>query len=298
MNVLKPTVLAAAALLAGIAHADEPAPNADKRALNLAVQRDGQRNQSAAAGVSLAVGDSAWVQAGVGQSRSRDAVSGTSYKPKQVSVGGGVAGKAWQASLNASQRRDGSALRQNDVAAALDWKPTDNVNLGLDATHRNARARGTVAASGGGAATPVEQRVKGSGVGVHAAVAVTQRLTVYGATQRNHYRTTTTQTSSNNGGLLAGVPLLQNRVSAINRDEAALDRSHQLGVTYRVSEHVALNGEVMQDKLHDGGDLRSVQMKAAINAGAGWTLTPGIGRSRGPNGAGTNYGLLGASYAW
>jgi hypothetical protein len=53
----------------------------------------------------------------------------------------------------------------------------------------------------------------------------------------------------------------------------------------------------MQDRLHDGGTLRSAQVKAAINAGAGWTLTPGIGRSRGPQG-GVNYGLLGASYAW
>ena len=293
-----PLLLATALLLAGLAQADEPAPNADKRAVNLAVQRDGQRNQSAAAAVSLPVGDSAWVQAGVGQSRNRDVASGTTVKPRQLSLGGGVAGKRWQASLNASQRRDGSALRQNDVAAAVDWKPTDDVNVGIDATHRNARARGTVAASGGGAATPVEQRVKGSGVGVHGAVAVTSRLTVYGATMRNHYQTSTTQATPGNSGLLAGVPLLHNRVTAINRDEAALDRSHQLGATYRVSETVALNGEVLQDKLHDGGNLRSVQMKAAISAGAGWTLTPGIGRSRGPNGEGSNYGLLGASYAW
>jgi hypothetical protein len=292
----RPALLLLAALLAGLAHADEPAPNADKRALNLAVQRDAQRNQSAAAAVSLPVGQRAWVQLGAGQSRSRDAASGTTYKPRQLSVGGGVAGRAWQAGLNASQRRDGDALRQTDVAAALDWKPTDHVNVGVDAAHRNARARGTLAAGGGGAATPVEQRVKGHGVGVHGAVAVTQRFTVYGATMRNHYKTTTTQATTGNGGLLA--PLLPNRVSAINRDEAALARSHQLGATYRVSDRVALNGEVLQDRLLEGGNLRSVQVKAAIAAGAGWTLTPGIGRSRGPQGEGVNYGLLGASYAW
>jgi hypothetical protein len=275
-----PTLLAAALLLAGLAQADEPAPNADRRALNAAVQRDAKGNQSAAASVSLPVGRSAWVQAGVGQSRSRDAASGNRYKPTQASIGGGMAGKGWQASLN---------------AAALDWKPTDNVNLGLDAAHRDARARGTLPAAGGGAATPAEQRVKGHGVGVHGAVAVTQRLTVYGATMRNHYKTSTTQTAPSNGGLLA--PLLPNRVSAINRDEAALARSHQLGATYRVTDRVALNGEVLQDRLLDGGNLRSAQVKAAIDAGAGWTLTPGIGRSRGPQG-GVNYGSLAASYAW
>ena len=295
MNPLKPGLIATAAalLLAGTAYAEGAAPNADKRALNLAVQRDGQRNQSVAAAVSLPVGERAWVQFGAGQSRSRDAVSGSSVKPKQVSVGGGVAGKVWQASVNASQRCDGDRLCQTDLVAAADWRPVEGVNVGVDAVKRNAKARGTLAAGG-----PVEQRVKGHGVGVHGAVAVTQRFTVYGATMRNRYKTSTQQTTGGSGGLLAGVPLLQNRVTAVNRDEAALDRSHQLGATYRVSERVALNGEVMQDRLHDGGSLRSVLMKAAIAAGAGWTLTPGIGRSRGLQGEGVNYGLLGASYAW
>ncbi|MCY4752876.1 hypothetical protein [Pelomonas aquatica] len=286
-----PLLFATALLLAGLAHADEPAPNADKRALNLAVQRDGQHNQSAVAAVSLPVGDSAWLQAGVGRSRSRDAASGNSYQPTQLALGGGVAGRRWQASVNASQRRDGSALRQSDVAAALDWKPTGNLGVGLDAARRSGRTRGTLAG------TPVEQRVSGHGVGVHGAVALTPRLSVYGATMRNRYTTSTTQTAQG-GGLLAGVPLLQNRVSAVNRDEAALDRSHQLGATWRASDRLALNGELQQDRLHDGGSLSSVQLKAAIQAGAGWTLTPGIGHGRGPQGASSNYGLLGASYAW
>jgi hypothetical protein len=280
---------------AGLAQADEPAPNADKRALNLAVQRDGQRNQSAAAALGLPVGQRGWVQLGAGQSRSRDAAGGEGQRPRQLSVGGGVAGTAWQAGVTASQRRDGERLRQTDVAATVDWRPVETVSVGLTANRRHARARGTVAA-GNGAATPVEQRLRGHGVGVHGAVQLTPRLNVYGATMRNRYTTTTTQATG--GGLLAGVPLLGPRVTAINRDEAALDRSHQLGATWRAGERVALNGEVMQDRLHGGGSLRSVQLKAAIDAGGGWTVAPGIGRSRGPQGEGTNYGLLGASYAW
>jgi hypothetical protein len=291
-----PLLFATALLLAGLAHADEPAPNADKRALNLAVQRDGQHNQSTAAFVSLPVGDSAWVQAGVGESRNRDVASGTSYRPRQVTLGGGVAGRRWQASLNASRRRDDDALRQNDVAAAVDWKPADGVSVGVDATRRDARLRGTPV-SNGKAGTSVEQHIKGHGVGVHGAFAVTRSLTVYGATMRNRYTTSTTQ-AAQGGGLLAGVPLLQSRVSAVNRDEAVLDRSHLLGATWRASDRVALNGELQQDRLHDGGNLNSVQMKAAIQAGAGWTVTPGIGHSRGPQGESSNYGLLGASYNW
>ena len=294
---MKSLILITAPLLAGLALADEPAPNADKRSLNVAVQRDAQHNQSAAAAVSLPVGERAWMQVGAGQSRSRDAAAGgSSVKPMQVSIGGGLAGKAWQASVNASQRRDANRLRQSDWAAAADWRPVDGVSVGVDAVKRHAKVRGPLNASGG-AATSVEQRVKGHGVGVHGAVAVTSRLSVYGATLRNRYATTTTQQVSG-GGLLAGVPLLGQSVSAVNRDEAALDRSHQLGATWRVSERVALNGEVMQDRLHDGGSLRSVQMKAAVVAGAGWTVTPGIGRSHGSDGHSANYGSLGASYAW
>lgn len=307
MNIAspKPTAFVLAIALLGataqtIAHAEEAAPTADKRAANLAVQRDAKGNQSAAVAGSLTVGRNAWVQAGVGQSRSRDDVAGTTSRPRQVSIGGGVAGRQWQAGVNASQRRDGSALRQTDLAASVDFKPVDGVNVGVDATKRNARARGTVASSNGGAPTAVEQRLKGHGLGVHGAVAVTPRVTVYGATMRNRYSSTTTQQAPGQGGLLGNVPLLGgNRVSIVNRDEAALDRSHQLGATYRVSDHVALNGEVMQDKLHDGGKLRTLQLKAAIAAGdSGWTLTPAIGRSRGPNGESVNYGSVGASFAW
>ncbi|MDR7335271.1 hypothetical protein [Roseateles asaccharophilus] len=292
MHSVQPLVVAAALLLGSHADAEEAAPNADKRAINTAVQRDARGNQSAAAAVGLPVGSQAWVQAGVGRSRSRDAASGATYKPSQVAAGGGVAGRSWQASLNASQRRDGGKLRQMDWGASADWKPVDGVVVGVDATRRSARARGTAA----GAA--VEQRLKGQGAGVHAAVAVTPRLSVYGATMRNKYKSSTTQqTTTTPPGLLGA--LTGNRVSVVNRDEAALDRSHQLGATWRISERVALNGEVTQDRVFEGGRLQSVQLKAAIAAGiSGWTFTPGIGRSRDAQGASVNSGSLAASFAW
>jgi hypothetical protein len=182
----------------------------------------------------------------------------------------------------------GAALRQHDVAAALDWQAADTVRVGLDATHR--RARGVVA----GAGAPVEQALKGHGVGVHAAVAVTPALTLQAATMHHRYRKTTSQASTSPAGLLA--PLLPGRVSAVNREEAALDRSHQLGLTWR-AERVALTGELLHDRLHEGGRLRSAQLKAAIDVGGGWTLTPGVGRSQGPQG-GVSYGALAASLAW
>lgn len=291
MHPLKPLVVVAL-LLGGLAQAEEAALNADKRTINTTVQRDARGNHSAAAAVSLPVGSRAWVQAGAGRSRSRDAATGAVYKPGQVSLGAGVAGRQWQAGVSTSQRRDGDQLRQADWGASVDWKPTDGVVMGVDTTRRSARARGMVA----GAA--IEQRLKGRGAGVHGAVSVTPRLTVYGATMRNKYKSSTTQQSNAAQPGLLGV-LTGSRVSVVNRDEAALDRSHQLGATYRLSERVALNGEVTQDRVFEGGRLQSVQLKAAIAAGnSGWTFRPGIGHSRGAQGGSVNAGSLVASFAW
>ena len=294
MTTLRPFLCTAAILLAlqVPARADgtaDVAPNADKRALNLVVQGDAQRNESAVASVSVPVGRRAWVQLGAGQSRSR-AADDTSYRPTQLSAGAGVASRGWQASLNISRRQDSDALRQTDWTSTVDWRPIDGANVGLDASHRSAQQRGV-----GQGGMPVEQRTSGNGIGAHGALALTDRFGVYGATMHNHYNVTTTAQAGN--GLLQSVPLLS-RISAVNRDEAALDRSHQLGASYRVNDRVALSGEVLQDRVHDGGTVRSVQMKAAVAAGAGWTLTPGIGHSRGAQGESTNYGMLAANYAW
>lgn len=269
--------------------AEEPAPNADRRGLQLTAQGDARQQHSVTAAASLPIGRHAWVQAGVGRSRSLGGDAAAASRARQATLGGGIAGRRWQLALNASERRDGSALRQHDVAATLDMQPAEGVNVGLDLAQRRARAqRGAE-----------QQRQRGRGVGVHAALALTPRIGVHGAVMRNHYRTTTTAPAAAPGGLLGGVPLLQPaRLSAVNRDEAALARSDQLGASWRVAEGVALQGEWLQDRLEQGGRLRSLQLKAAVSAGGGWTLTPGIGHSRGPDGTGAAYGAFAAHYAW
>jgi hypothetical protein len=291
---------AAIGLLATVAQAQQAASSADQRAIGTAVQRDARGNQSVTAAASLPVGRNTWVQAGVGRSRSRDSVSRTTYQPTQLSVGGGVAGGQWQATVSASRRRDDNRLRQTDWTAAVDWRPAERVSVGVDVVRRDARARGVVTTAAGGAPTVVEQRLTGHGVGVHGAVAVTQGFSLYGATMRNRYRSSSQQsTPGSSDGLLGGALLGRSRVSIVNRDEAAFERSHQLGATWRVGERVVLNGEYTQDRVLEGGQLRSLQLKAAIAAGdSGWTFTPGIGRSRSSQGESVNHGSLAARFAW
>ena len=285
MSRLSITTLAALLVLPALAHADEPAPNAGRRSVTVAAQRDSQKNQQAAASLSLPVGDRAWVNVGAGTSRSQDAVTGRSYRPKQVSAGVGVAGSAWQATLDATRRRDGSALSQTDWAAAADVRPVDGVSVGVDATHRTARARNAT----------TDQRLRGRGVGVHGAVAVGKQLTVYGATMRNRYKLSETTTQAGSPGALG---LLQPRPSVVNRDELALARSSQVGATWRFDNQVAVSGEVMADRLQEGGSLRTAQLKAAVPVGGGWTLAPALGRSHGPQGTRATYGQLAAQFAW
>jgi hypothetical protein len=281
------TGFAALLALPAFAHAEEAAPNAGHRSVSVAAQRDSQKNQQAAASLSLPVGDRAWVNVGAGGSLSRDTASGTTLKPKQVSAGVGVAGSAWQATLDATRRRDGSAYNQTDWAAAADVRPVDGASVGVDATHRTARARNAT----------TDQRLRGRGVGVHGAVAVGSQLTVYGATMRNRYQVNETTTQAGSSGGLGSL-LLQPRPSIVNRDELALARSSQVGATWRFANQVAVSGEVMADRLQDGGSLRTTQLKAAVPVGGGWTLAPAIGRSHGPQGSHATYGQLGASFAW
>ncbi|WP_457418256.1 hypothetical protein [Roseateles sp. P5_E7] len=287
MSRLSITTLAVLLALPVLAHAEEPAPNAGRRAVSVAAQRDSQKNQQAAAALSLPVGERAWVNVGAGTSRSQDAITGRTYRPKQVSAGVGVAGSAWQATLDATHRRDGSTLNQTDWAAAADVRPVDGVSVGVDATHRTARARNAT----------TDQRLRGRGVGVHGAVAVGKQLTVYGATLRNRYKVSETTTQAGSSGALGGL-LLQPRPSVVNRDELALARSSQVGATWRFDNQVAVSGEVMQDRLQDGGSLRTAQLKAAVPVGGGWTLAPALGRSHGPQGTRATYGQLAARFAW
>jgi len=290
LSVTAVTAVAIAALLALPAHAEEAAPNAGHRSISVAAQRDSQKNQQAAAALSLPVGDRAWVNVGAGGSRSRDTTSGTTLKPKQVSAGVGVAGSAWQATLDATRRRDGSAYNQTDWAAAADVRPVDGVSVGVDATHRSARARSSTSAT-------TDQRLRGRGVGVHAAMAVGSQLTVYGATLHNRYNVAQTTTQAGSPGGLGSL-LLPTRPSVVNRDELALARSSQVGATWRFANQVAVSGEVMADRLQEGGSLRTTQLKAAVPVGGGWTLAPAVGRSHGPQGNSATYGQLGASFAW
>lgn len=284
---LSVTAIAALLSLPALAQTEEQAPNAGRRAVSVAAQRDSQKNQQAAASLTLPVGRHAWASVGGGASRSTDAATGRTLKPRQVTAGVGVAGNAWQATLDASRRRDSSAAYgQTDWAAAADVRPVEGVSVGVDATRRTAKLRnGTTA-----------QRLRGHGVGVHGAVAVGQQLTVHGATMRNRFKLSETTPPAGTPTGLAG--LLQPRPSAVNRDELALARSAQLGATWRFDNQVSLTGEVLRDRLQDGGSLRTTQLKAAVPVGAGWTLAPAVGRSHGPNGARSNYGQLGASYAW
>jgi hypothetical protein len=289
-------------VLAAAAHAEPtdtvstPAPNADRRQLSLGLQRDAQGHQLSLAQLGLAVGQRGWVQLGAG--RAADPQAAGAGRTGIASVGAGYIAEGMHYSLGLSQRSDGSRYRQTDVSASVDWL-WPGVKAGLDLTHRSARSRVTVAdANAPGGSAPATQRVRATGVGLHAAYQVSQRVQVYGAAMR--YRpsiSTRADGASQDSGLLGQV--LGRQPSAVNRDETVLNRSLQWGASYQLSPQAAVNADVLSDRLPNGaGSVNSLQLKAAITVAPAWLLTPGVGRSRATGQPGVNYGLLSLSHGW
>lgn len=302
MNTSSKLAVLALAVAASLAHAEAPAPNDGMRFVNIGGQADSQHDQQLLSTLSLPVGRHAWVQAGAGKSRDSDAAGGR--KPGIVTGALGVAGQAAQLTVSAAHRADGGKYRQTDVGASLDWKHEGNV-VGVDVTHRNSRASGSVAA--GSTTVPAQARVSGSGFGVHGTLQASERVSVYGAFARNHYKSTITQADPAApippGGLLGGLdPVLARALlggaSVVNRDEAVLDHSAMAGAAYRFDK-VAVSGEVITGQVHDnGGAMRSVDLKAAIDVAPGWRVTPGVGRGSSAQAGHVTFASLAATYGW
>ena len=289
--------LSALATVSLATRAEEPAPNAGMRYVSAGAQADSQHNQEALAVVSLPVGQHAWVQAGGGKSHSDPQAGG--YRPGIVTGSVGVAGHGVQLTVNASHRADASRYRQTDWGSSLDWRHGGG-NVGLDVSHRQQQASGVVAVSnalGGSTAASTQARVSGTGVGVHGGLQVSEHVSVYGSAMRSHYRSSTEQAGATaSGGLLTRV--LPGVSSLVNIDELALNRSAQVGATYRWSK-VAVSGEYTTGQVYDGeGAIHSVALKAAIDVAPGWRVAPGVGRGSGDEGGHANFASLSATYGW
>jgi hypothetical protein len=295
--------LLALALAPAATRADTPPPNDGQRYVSVGAQADDLHDEQVLSTLSLPVGRQAWVQAGVGKSRSGLAAGGR--KPGIVTGGVGFAGRGMQLTVNASHRADGSKYRQTDVGSSLDWRHDGNV-VGLDVTHRNSRASGMVAVAdgqGGPATVPALARLSGNGIGVHGTLQASAHVSVYGAVARNHYKSTTQQIDPTApGGLLGLNPELARALlggtSVVNRDEAALDHSAMVGASYRWDK-VAVSGEYTTAQVHDnGGAMRSVELKAAVDVAPGWRVAPGVGRGSSDQGGHANFASLSATYGW
>lgn len=300
------TALLALAAAPWCARADTPPPNDGMRFVGVGAQSDNRGNRQVLSTLSLPVGRHAWVQAGGGASRGDEA--GGVRRPGIATAGVGVAGRSLQLTVNTAQRFDGSRYRQSDIGSSLDWKQDGN-DVGIDVSHRRSRAAGTATVSdgiGGSTVVPAQARVSGTGVGLHGALQVSERLSVYGAAARNHYTTRTQQGDpATSGGLLGSNTVLARTLlgaaSVVNRDEVDLDRSAQVCATWRWDK-VAVSGEYTTGAVHDGGGaLRSVELKAAIDVAPGWRVAPGVGHGtsgQGGQGGHVTYATLAATYGW
>lgn len=274
--------------LATLGHAR--ADTGPEHAAALALQRDARDNQSTLASASLPLGERSWVELGLGQNRTREA--GLQQRSRVLQLAAGRRWGDWRGALGASHRRDGQRLRQTDWQAGLDWQGAQ-FDAGLDLLYRDARQRGSQPGAGG-TGTPVEQRLKGPGLGLRGGASF-GAARVYAGLTRNRYRSRTEQLAAPGGGLLGNV--LGVRPSLVTRDEAAISRSVLAGASWRF-ESMSLALETLSDKvLEQPGSLRTVQLKADIDLAPGWNLQPALGRSRDAQ-SGANFGALTLSRRW
>lgn len=288
-------------------------PNADRRYLSVGAQRDARDDQLLLGTLSLPVGPRQWLQFSGGQTRvAQDAVP---HRAGLLGAGTGYIGDGWVASVAASHRRDGDRYRQTDWMATVDWR-ADDFNFGLDASYRDGRQQGTIVTPtppSGTATVPVEQRVKGPGLGLHGGLMLGARTRLYGGAMRYDLRSRTRQDGSVSGtgandpvaivSTLLGNPsllarALSTRSSLVARDEVALSRSVQVGASYRLDQ-IALTAEYLADRVLDvPGTVHTVQLKAAVDLAPGWALAPSIGRTRSDEYGGVNFGALSVTHAW
>jgi hypothetical protein len=275
------------------------APNANMRYVAASMQRDARHDQAVLGLLSLPVGERWWGQIGGGQVI--NAQDDDARHSSVVSGAMGYIGDAWQASLTASHRSDGSRFRQTDWAGTLEWRG-DRFSAGVDGSYRDAKLSGTVITStalGGTTDAAVLQRVKGGGIGAHGSLQATEALSVYAAAMRYHYQATTQQDgSAASPPSLALASALQTSPSFVSRDETTLSRSGKVGASYRFAA-VTLSGELLADNVLDvPGTVRTTQLKAAVAMTPGWTATPVVGRTQSETYGSVNFGGLALTHAW
>lgn len=292
----QPVLACITLLAAACAHAAEPAPraapNADMAYVAASLQRDAEGNQALTGVLSLPMGQRAWAQLGGG--RARVAQGPAARRTTAVQAGLGYIGDGWRTSIATGQRDGGDALRQSELSGMVEWR-AERGSLGFDLTRRQLRASGTVPASAGTAATPVRQRVTGTGVGLHGSVAPTSRLELYAAAMRFDNRVTTQQASTGQPQLLGVLPVSP---TVVSREELALSRSSTVAVSYRF-DTLTLTGEWLNDRaLDSASSLRTARVKAAMDMAPGWRVVPALGRARNAETGGVNFAELTLLRAW
>jgi hypothetical protein len=296
-NPERQSMLACITLLAAACtHAAEPAPrtapNADMAYVAASLQRDAGRNQALTGVLSLPMGRRAWAQLGGG--RARVTQGPAARRTNAVQAGLGYIGDGWRTSIATGQRDSGDALRQSELSGMVEWR-AERGSLGVDLARRHQRASGTVPASAGTAATPVRQRARGMGVGLHGSVSPTSRLALHAAAMSFDNRVTTQHASTGQPQLLG---VLAVNPTVVSSEELALSRSSTVAASYRF-DTLTLTGEWLNDRaLDSASSLGTTRLKAAMDVAPGWRVVPAVGRARNAEARGVNFGELTLLRAW
>jgi hypothetical protein len=287
--------LALACLMLSTAHAGDM----NEHSATLSVQGDQNDNRQWLGKVAVPLGERAWAQATIGQSK---LASAGANDARIVGAAFGAGGQNISTAIEFVQRKGDAGFEQQSWAATLDWHGARG-SLGADVSLRSAKGAATTMQTGGGAfgapvTTTVREFAEGKGFGVHGNFAVTSRFILLAGAMRYRYDfDVESRTSTSNTPLSS---LLGTTVAAPGawRDQAFIDRTFRVGGTYLL-QGAAMSAQYFRDHVAKSDEtFGTVQLQAEFPVADHWLLSPTIGYSDGGDAGHVGYGGMSVRFNW
>lgn len=275
------------------------AEDALRHSVALSVIADESDNRQWLGKMVLPLGDFISIQANAGQAKFDGVPGNTGIVGGALGADGGNIGAALEFT-----RRKNATFELKDWRAVVNWRGAGG-GLGIDAALRAAdggQSESTTQTNGllGSTLTTTTtfESADGRGFGLHGHLDVTEQVRLFAGFMRYSYDFERTSTTSGSGNALLPSVLGGVAVSGVTRDQALIDRSYQVGASYRLERH-ALSAQYLRDRVVQTGEiLNTLQLQAEIAVGRQWAVTPLIGRSTSDRSGGVNFGGLGAAFRW
>ena len=286
---------ALACLLFSTAHAD----GTGRHSAVLSVQGDENDNRQWLSRLVLPLGDYAWLQ---GSFSNTELATEPATSTRTLGAAMGIGSRTVQASIGFVQRTADTQFEQQDWAAALDWRGARG-GVGADVFLRSANGESqTTMRPGGVVSSPVvttfQESVDSRGFGLHGNFDLTPQIKMFAGAMRYRHDFHVDSTSTGNNTPLSSLLGAPTALSGVWRDQAFIDRSYRVGMSYRFQRAV-VSAQYFHDRIANTDEpVGTVQLQAEFPVGEHWLISPSIGHSSGGRADPTGFAGLSIGFTW